>query len=146
VFQSHHLIPVLTLRENVEAALIHSPHLSTAERCQTAENLLAELGLEQRSHAKAARVSAGERQRAAIARALANSPSLILADEPTGNVDARTARLILNHLLKYVESEQRSILIATHDEQVSALADVILSMDDGRIIATATKTGEHDAN
>jgi len=140
VFQFHHLIPVLTLRENIEAALIHN-RMTTSERRLRAETLLQDMGLKHRMDSRTIKVSGGERQRAAIARALANNPSLILADEPTGNVDSKTSQMILTHLQRYVKQQQSAMLIATHDTQVSSIADVVLHMKDGEIVSVDDVTG-----
>ena len=134
VFQFHHLIPVLTLRENVETAMLFNHNLNSAQRQQKANQLLQNMGLAGKEENKATKISGGERQRAAIARALANNPKLILADEPTGNVDTKTSALILEKLRTYMQTHHSTILIATHDPQVGKLADTIISMQDGKII------------
>ena len=134
IFQFHHLIPVLTLRENIEAALIHNG-MSQIQRRLKSESLLEDMGLKHRINARTSNVSGGERQRAAIARALSNHPSIILADEPTGNVDSNTSNMILTHLRDYVKEQQSAMLIATHDPLVSDIADVILHMKDGKIVS-----------
>ncbi len=132
VLQFHHLIPVLTLRENVEAALLPNPAYTPRERRERAAELLASFGLQGRLNAYARQVSAGERQRAAVARALANDPVLVVADEPTGNVDSENGEQILRHLERYVRDAGRTLLIATHDPRVAAIADEVLRMRDGR--------------
>jgi putative ABC transport system ATP-binding protein len=144
VFQFHHLLPVLTLRENIEAALIHNADMSAGEQRERTEALLRELALEQRIDARTNRVSGGERQRAAIARALVNQPTLVLADEPTGNVDSANARKILDYFQAYVKNHHATLLIATHDDQVSAVADTVLSMEDGELVSITQRT-RHEA-
>ncbi|MEA3405730.1 MAG: ABC transporter ATP-binding protein [Pseudomonadota bacterium] len=139
VFQFHHLIPVLTLRENVEAALLFNPCFSSEARQKRALGLLDDMGILHRAESFATEISGGERQRAAIARALINSPKLLLADEPTGNVDSKTAKLILNKLRNHVEQQSGSILIATHDPIVAAIADVVIEMEDGKIISITNR-------
>jgi putative ABC transport system ATP-binding protein len=134
VFQFHHLIPVLTLRENVETAMLSNRTLNSKQRQEKAIQLLHDMGLKGKEESKATKISGGERQRVAIARALANNPKLILADEPTGNVDTKTSAMILQKLRTYVNNYKSTILIATHDPQVGALADTIISMQDGKII------------
>ena len=134
VFQFHYLIPVLTLCENIETAMLFDKSLNSKERRQKAIQLLTEMGLDHKRDARANKISGGERQRAAIARALANNPKLILADEPTGNVDTKTSTMILEKLKKYVRTSGSTMLIATHDPQVSALSDTVLYMQDGKII------------
>lgn len=141
VFQFHHLIPVLSLCENIEAALIHDKVLNAFQRRQKAKALLMDMGLENRVDALATRVSGGERQRASIARALVNNPKLILADEPTGNVDSQTSLMILAKLQQFIKQQQGTMLIATHDFQVGKFADVILRMKDGVIVSIENKPG-----
>lgn len=134
VFQFHHLIPVLTLCENVEIAMIFTKDMDAKQRRKRAKILLEDMGLESKIDSMATKISGGERQRAAIARALANDPKLILADEPTGNVDTKTSAMILEKLRLYVQKRQSTMLIATHDPQVGSFADTILRMEDGKII------------
>jgi len=135
IFQSHHLIPVLSLRENVEAALLSNRNISALERRERVEKLLDEMGILHRSEFYATEISGGERQRGAIARALVNEPKVILADEPTGNVDSKTAKLILKKLQDHAQKNSATILIATHDSNVAAIADVIVEMEDGIIVS-----------
>ena len=129
VFQFHHLIPTLTLQENVEAAMIDLKVIKKATQ------LLDTLGLKLKKNTLASKVSGGEKQRTAIVRALINEPKLVLADEPTGNVDSKTTKLILNELSNFIKKEKKTILIATHDLEVARFADVILEMSDGKIIS-----------
>jgi len=135
VFQFHHLIPVLTLCENVESALLPDRNVSKKERRRRALALLDEMGILHRADSYAAKISGGERQRGAIARALANNPKVLLADEPTGNIDSKTSKMILRKLRAHVEQTAGSILIATHDNDVANMADVIIKMEDGKIIS-----------
>ncbi len=136
VFQFHYLIPVLTLRENVETALLTNPAYDARSRRQKAYELLTQMDLSHKIDTRANSVSGGERQRAAIARALANDPRLILADEPTGNVDTRTSQMILQRFRKYVTRTGATLLIATHDPLVGAAADLRFGMHEGRIVST----------
>ncbi len=135
IFQFHHLIPVLTLRENIESALLTNHNISAEERMKRAMALLDEMGILHRADSYASKISGGERQRGAIARALVNNPKVLLADEPTGNIDSKTSKLILKKLRDHVEKMSGTILIATHDRNVSDIADVIINMEDGRIIS-----------
>lgn len=139
VFQFHHLIPVLTLRENVESALLPNHNVSKEERHELAMSLLDEMGILHRAESYANNISGGERQRGAIARALVNNPKVLLADEPTGNIDSKTTKLILIKLRDHVEKTKGTILIATHDNNVASIADVILKMEDGKIISMQNK-------
>ena len=133
IFQFHHLLPVLTLQENVETPLLANKNITDKARQKKACGLLDELGLKNKKGAYANRVSGGERQRAAIARALANDPLLILADEPTGSVDSKTADIILKKLISYTKNINGTLLIATHNENIANLADTIIRMKDGKI-------------
>lgn len=135
IFQFHHLIPVLTLRENIEAALLSNLNINAKQRTQSATKILKQIDILHRADSYASNVSGGERQRAAIARALINNPKVILADEPTGNVDSNTAKVILEVMIKNAHKNNATILIATHDESISKLADVIITMKDSKIIS-----------
>lgn len=139
VFQFHHLIPVLTLRENVESALLTNHNFSAEERRECAMAILDEMGISHRAVSYASKISGGERQRGAIARALINHPKVLLADEPTGNIDSKTTKLILRKLRDHVEKTAGTILIATHDNDVAAVADVVINMEDGKIISIKDK-------
>ena len=136
IFQFHHLVSVLTLGENVETALLSKKGLTASQRKQRSHALLQEIGLAHRINAYASEISGGERQRGAIARALVNRPRLILADEPTGNVDSTTATKILKILRRHVDETKATILVATHDVNVAKIADVLILMEDGKIIST----------
>ena len=133
IFQSYHLLPELSVRENVElpGRLIRRP---LKELRAQAEKLLEQVGLSHRLRHRPNELSGGEQQRAAIARALINSPSLILADEPTGNLDSRTGGEILE-IFKRLHDGNVSIIMVTHDRNVAALADHIIELKDGMISA-----------
>jgi len=132
VFQFHHLIPNLTLLENVELPLFATPTTKKRRRDKAA-GLLKEMDLEDRLHFLPTRVSGGERQRAAIARALVNDPQIILADEPTGNVDSDTGERILDYLLGLCAEKNKTMLIATHSHEVADRAKRIIRIRNGRI-------------
>lgn len=133
VFQSFNLIPNLSALENVELPLEFSRRRN---RRKTAEHCLeqAELPTDRWRH-RPAQLSGGEQQRVAIARALATNATLILADEPTGNLDSQTGAQILALFRQLVEDGQRTIVLITHDRDVAAQADTIVQMKDGNIIA-----------
>jgi ABC-type lipoprotein export system ATPase subunit len=130
VFQLHNLLPAMTLLENVEAATYPLGIRREVGRAR-AVALLGELGLGHRMHARPGRLSGGERQRGAVARALVNAPDLILADEPTGNVDSETGRQILALLMARGRARGATLLVATHNSEVAAAADRIIHMRDG---------------
>ena len=132
VFQSFHLIPRLTARENVELPLMLCGVLP-AERHRRSQRLLGALGLDNRADHRPAELSGGQRQRVAIARAMAMAPRLILADEPTGNLDSRSGEEVIT-LLEGLNREQGiTLMVVTHDPRLGERAGRRISMDDGRI-------------
>ncbi|MBI4916136.1 MAG: ABC transporter ATP-binding protein [Acidobacteria bacterium] len=133
VFQLHHLLPHLTVAENVQLPLVAAGLARTARR-ERADRLLAELGLAHRAGTLAARLSGGERQLAALARALANRPRLLLADEPTGSVDSRTGALILDRLLAWSREAGATLVLVTHDQAVAGAMDRVVAIKDGRVV------------
>jgi putative ABC transport system ATP-binding protein len=132
VFQAFHLIPRLTVRENVEVPLLYR-RISLEESRERAERAIRDVGLTARAHHLPSELSGGERQRVAIARALVNDPSLILADEPTGNLDAKTGHDIME-LLASVNAVGRAIVVVTHNSQVAAFARKRWMLEDGQIL------------
>lgn len=133
VFQAHHLLPEFTAVENVMIpAMIAGVKMKDASN--KAQTLLDQLGLSQRGSHKPAELSGGEQQRVAIARALINKPAVLLADEPTGNLDSVTKQEIHKLFLDLRESLGQTIVIVTHDPELAAMCDRSLSMKDGRFI------------
>ena len=130
VFQTFNLIPNLTALENVMLPM-EFDHVPKSERVRRAKSLLERLGLGQRLKHRPSELSGGEMQRVAIARALANDPPLILADEPTGNLDSQAGQMIYE-LLKGISSE-RTVMVVTHAEPLAQMADRVLYIRDGRI-------------
>jgi ABC-type lipoprotein export system ATPase subunit len=133
VFQSFHLLPTLTAWENVQMPMFEMPWPASKRRRRAAE-LLEALGLAERLHHLPAKLSGGERQRVAIARSLANEPQLLLADEPTGNLDSASARKILAVLQTIHERGDLTIVVVTHDPLVAAQAGRVLHLLDGRMV------------
>jgi putative ABC transport system ATP-binding protein len=131
VFQSFNLIPQLTLAENVELPLVYSG-LARELRRERAVRMLEAVGLEKRVDHKPTELSGGECQRAAIARALVNEPPLVLADEPTGNLDSRTGLEIMK-ILQRLHQAGGTIVMVTHDPEVAKWSERVVSMRDGRI-------------
>lgn len=131
VFQSFCLLPELTARENIEVAI--SSNISDAERRARSLDLLEAVGLAERADNKPPRLSGGERQRVAIARALINRPRLVLADEPTGNLDQSTGRSVLDLLLGVVRSRGATLAMITHEPSVAASCGRRIKIVDGRI-------------
>jgi putative ABC transport system ATP-binding protein len=132
VFQSFHLVPTMTAIENVALPL----ELAGADGAfETARALLDEVGLTARVDHFPAELSGGEQQRVAIARALSRKPKLILADEPTGNLDGKTGRQIVDLLFGLRERMGATLVLVTHDERLAAMTDRVIRMADGRIVA-----------
>jgi putative ABC transport system ATP-binding protein len=133
VFQSFHLLPTLTALENVQVPMFEGP-LRAAARARKAAALLAAVGMEGRSGHLPSRLSVGERQRVAIARALANDPALLLADEPTGNLDSQSATAVLDLFDALRRDRGLTLLVVTHSPEVAARAGRVLWMRDGRVV------------
>ncbi len=133
VFQAYHLLPELDALENVAlpARMARRP---VAEAEVRAKKLLARVGLGQRMEHRPNELSGGEQQRVAIARALINEPRLVLADEPTGNLDSATGEEIISLLADLHREEEVTLIVATHDEKVAAHAERVLRLADGRIV------------
>jgi putative ABC transport system ATP-binding protein len=134
VFQQYNLFPALSAAENVEYALNVKGRAGRAAR-QEAERVLVQVGLGDRLHFLPGDLSGGQKQRVAIARALAGGPPLLLADEPTANLDRETGARVLELFRDVAKRENKALVIVTHDPQVRAVADRVLAMLDGRIAA-----------
>lgn len=132
IFQTLNLIPTLTAAENVELSMI-ALGVPKSKRIQRVKELLEIVGLIERAHHKPDELSGGEQQRVAIAAALANDPPLILADEPTGELDTANARIVVNYLSKVNKELGKTIIMVTHDPSVARAADRILRIEDGVI-------------
>jgi len=131
VFQFFHLIPSLTAYENVAVPM----EIAGAADARTrAGALLEEVGLTGRAHHYPSQLSGGEQQRVALARALANDPPLVLADEPTGNLDSTNGRHIMDLLRRIHDSRRTTVVLVTHDAELAALADARLMLRDGRVV------------
>ncbi len=134
VYQFHHLLPDFNAIENVVLPqLIRGAGQAEAE--ERAADLLGRLGLGERLHHKPSKLSGGEQQRVAVARALANRPLLVLADEPTGNLDEATADRVFDQFVSLVRDHGSAALVATHNERLAARMDRVLRLHDGRIEA-----------
>ena len=132
IFQAFHLLPTFTALENVQIPMFETQRPSS-ERKQRAIDLLKAVGLEMRLDHLPAKLSGGERQRVAIARSLANGASVLLADEPTGNLDSENARLILNLIVGLRRGQNLTLILVTHDAGIARQAARIIEMKDGRI-------------
>ena len=132
VYQFHHLLPDFNAIENVVLPQLIRGASQTEAEGRAAE-LLGRLGLAERLHHKPSKLSGGEQQRVAVARALANRPLLVLADEPTGNLDEATADRVFDQFMKLVRDHGSAALVATHNERLAARMDRVLRLHDGRI-------------
>lgn len=130
VFQFFHLIPSLTALENVMVPLELADNPVARKR---ATELIADVGLADRGHHYPSQLSGGEQQRVAIARALANNPAVVLADEPTGNLDSATGRQVIEILLDVNRRRGTTLVLVTHDPELAAMADLTVQLRDGRI-------------
>ncbi len=133
IFQFYHLLPVLTAYENVELPLLLLP-LSGPQRRQQVQTALELVGLADRIHHRPGQLSGGQQQRVGIARAMVTDPALIVADEPTGDLDARSAEEILDLLCELRRSLHKTILLVTHDPRAAQRASRILHLDKGRLV------------
>ncbi len=132
VFQSFNLVSTLTVAENIAFPMewLRKPSQEIEDRTQ---HLLETVGLKHRANHFPSQLSGGEQQRVAFARALANNPPIILADEPTGNLDRKNAQKIIQ-IFQLLKSEGKTVIVSTHDPEIRGLADIVLSIEDGRLI------------
>jgi putative ABC transport system ATP-binding protein len=143
VFQRFHLLPALTALDNVAAPLI--PYRTSFDKHERAAELLAAVGLEGREESLPSELAGGEQQRVAIARALVNDPRLLLADEPTGNVDSQTGDEIVALLLELRASRGMTVLVATHNPLIASRCDRIVRLLDGRVRDDVPVVAEREA-
>jgi putative ABC transport system ATP-binding protein len=134
IFQAFHLLPTFTAVENVQIPMFETSR-SVPERKQRAVELLTLVGLEKRLHHFPSKLSGGERQRVAIARSLANGASVLLADEPTGNLDSENARHVLDLLVRLHLEQNFTLVLVTHDMTIAHQAERVIAMKDGRIVS-----------
>ncbi len=139
VFQTFGLLPLLTAAENVQVPL-RMRNTPRAERDRRGAELLEWVGLSERARHRPYELSGGEQQRVAIARALANNPNLILADEPTGQLDTQTGAQILGVLRRLVDEQEVTVLIVSHDPTVRLTADVVHELSDGKLVSTTWRS------
>lgn len=133
VFQAYNLIPVLSARENVEFVM-QVQGVSTPERHQRSSRILHEVGLEGMEERRPAQLSGGQQQRVAVARAIVSQPKLVLADEPTANLDSVSMEKLMEHFRDLNRVHKVTFLIATHDQRVMEWAERRISMEDGRVV------------
>jgi putative ABC transport system ATP-binding protein len=136
VFQFFHLLPSLTAFENV---LVPMEIAGAPDAARRADALLAEVGLAGRRHHYPSQLSGGEQQRVAIARALANDPPILLADEPTGNLDSQTGRQVIDLLLEVNRARKTTLVLVTHDPEIASVAEVTIALRDGQVARIAER-------
>lgn len=132
IFQFHHLLPDLTATENVALPLLIS-RIDFPEATRRARKALEEIGLSERADHPISYLSGGEQQRVAVSRALINQPDLVLADEPTGNLDSAIEEEIARQLVTYAKKEGRALIVATHNEKLAGMCDRVLGLREGRL-------------
>ena len=142
IFQMFNLLARTSTLDNVMLPMIYS---GAANRVARAQELLKDVGLQDRMDHKPNQLSGGQQQRVAIARALANDPPLLLADEPTGNLDSQTGRQIIELLLEVNRVRKTTIVLVTHDPELAALADLTIALRDGRVARLVERTGGEPA-
>jgi len=133
VFQFHFLLPEFSARENVMLPMRALGRLSESEQVARAEMLLDQFGLKEHARKRPDQMSGGQRQRVAVARALANDPKVVLADEPTGNLDTHAGERVLEILRELVDAQRRAVVVVTHDLSLAARADRQIRIVDGRV-------------
>ena len=138
VFQAYNLIPVLTVLENIEYVMLLQ-HVPAAERKERVHTFLAELGLEGKENRFPAELSGGQQQRVAIARAMVSKPDIILADEPTANLDSETGGQLLEMMRKFNKELKMTFVFSTHDPQIMERAKRLITLTDGRVVSDELK-------
>lgn len=132
VYQFHHLLPELNAVDNVAAPLMING-ISRSKARKRGQELLRMMGLAERDHHRPGQLSGGEQQRVAIARSLANKPKILIADEPTGNLDPNTSRVVFQNLFDIAKHEGVAVLVATHNVELTSYMDRVLSLHEGRL-------------
>ncbi len=140
IFQEYNLIPVLSAVENVEYVMLLQG-VPDKERRERAESVLGEVGLEEYVHRRPSQLSGGQQQRVAVARAIASQPAIVLADEPTANLDSRTGAALLDIMRDLNERHKTTFIFSTHDPMVMERARRIVTLRDGKIVDDRTQTG-----
>ncbi|MDE5965163.1 MAG: ABC transporter ATP-binding protein, partial [Eubacterium sp.] len=140
IYQFYNLIPILTVEENLTLPLLLDGRKPDK---RITDNLIEKLGLSKRLTHLPRQLSGGQQQRVAIGRALVNNPALLLADEPTGNLDSENSREIMTLLRKFNKEQKQTVIIITHDEKIALAADRVISIEDGKITRDEVRMGEY---
>lgn len=141
IFQDFNLLPVLTVYENIEYPLIMVQNVPPEERRRRVASLLSAVGMADQKNKHPDQISGGQKQRVAVARALVTSPKLVLADEPTANLDRATAYMVLDLMKKMRDEFQTTFIFSTHDQKIVGEAEIIYMLEDGKITDQKTKGG-----
>jgi len=142
VFQEFNLLPNLNALENVMLPMVFQK-VPLAERKEKAQNILGKVGLKGRVHHQPSELSGGERQRVALARAFANDPEVVIADEPTGNLDSVTGRMIMETLTDFHKKQGKTMVVVTHDPKIAQYAEEIVNIQDGQIVGNHATAKEY---
>ncbi len=142
IFQDFNLLPVLTVFENIEYPLLMVQNIPGGERKKRILTLLEAVGMIEQKDKYPDQISGGQKQRVAIARALVTNPKLVLADEPTANLDHKTAFLVLDSMKKMRDEFRTTFIFSTHDQKIVSEAEIIYSLEDGELIGKQVKGGE----
>ncbi|HHO46858.1 MAG TPA: ABC transporter ATP-binding protein [Desulfobacteraceae bacterium] len=147
IFQDFNLIPVLTVYENIEYPLLMVQDVPAPERSERVSALLREVGMEEQSNKRPDQISGGQKQRVAVARALVTSPALVLADEPTANLDHDTAYQVIELMKRMRDTFGTTFIFSTHDPKIVGEAEVVHTLEDGRLTGTrnAKEAGHEQA-
>ena len=141
VYQFHHLLPELNAVDNVASPLMING-MSRSKARQRGAELLRQMGLNERDHHRPGQLSGGEQQRVAIARSLANKPKVLIADEPTGNLDPNTSRVVFQNLFDIARQEGVAVLVATHNVELTTFIDRVLTLHEGQLAPAPKATGD----
>ncbi len=145
IFQDFNLLPVLTVYENIEYPLLMVQKVAEPERKRRLEILLEEVGMSDQKNKYPDQISGGQKQRVAVARALVTSPKLVLADEPTANLDHDTAYMVINLMKKMRDEFKTTFIFSTHDQKIVSEAEIIYLLEDGELKGRQATEGAHHA-
>ena len=143
VYQTYNLIPVLTVEENIKMPLMLDGTKIEQDRI---DKIIDDLGLGKRKNHLPNQLSGGQQQRVAIGRALANNPSIIIADEPTGNLDKKNSEEVMELLTKAVKNQGQTLILVTHEPEIAAMADRIIHLEDGKIVSDTAQKNVNSSN
>jgi len=145
IFQDFNLIPVLTVFENIEYPLLMVQNVPLGERKKRVMNLLEAVGMTEQKDKSPDQISGGQKQRVAVARALVTNPKLVLADEPTANLDHKTAYIVIELMKKMRDEFQTTFIFSTHDQKIVGEAEILYMLEDGELVSRQMKGGEGHA-